>query len=107
MSINGRNVFYFTKGDFWGKKIGFIFFNGVEMTVDDVKVKQMYREIQLADIEDKEFEKENLGENINSEISDFDPLISHDGETLFYVREFENEDQNIFISTLILMIITI
>ena len=100
MSINGRNVFYFTKGDFWGKSIGFIIYERVEMTVDDVKVKQLYRDIQLADIEDIKFEKENVGEAINSHLSELTPRIAHDGQTLYYVRELENDDQNIFYSEL-------
>jgi outer membrane protein OmpA-like peptidoglycan-associated protein len=92
LKINAKPVHYHTSGDFWGKEIGFMVFNGAEIEVDNLIVKQDNRAINAIDDETIEVQRENLGPNINTAESEISPLITHDGSMLYYVTDTEEPD---------------
>lgn len=93
LKINGRSVHYHSDGDFWGKEIGFTVFEGVEVLIDDLQVKQSNRELRSLDDESTEVVLENLGAGINSAEGELAPVISHDGSTLYYVNDADDDQQ--------------
>lgn len=96
LKINGTAVHYHTDGDFWGKEVGFMVYQGEEIIVDDLIVKQEGRSINTIDEETKEVQRENLGAGINSEFNELSPIITHDGSTLYYVTDRDDDDQQVW-----------
>ena len=90
--INGEKV-YSTEVHFpFGSKIGLFVRSNIEIEVDHLIVKQdnwtFDKELNLVEIseDEKNYTKENLGENINSEYREKAPKISADGKTIYYSR---------------------
>lgn len=98
LKINDRPVHYHSDGDFWGKEIGFTVFAGQVVEFDDLKVKQDHRAINVIESTDQEVILENLGDGINTVDGELSPIITHDGSTLYYVND-KNEDQNVWYAT--------
>jgi outer membrane protein OmpA-like peptidoglycan-associated protein len=99
LKINGRPVHYHSDGDFWGKSIGLTVFENQVVEMDDIIVKQDGREVQAIEEGEQSLSLENLGAAINTKLGELAPVISHDGKTLYYVTD-DDEDQDIWYSSL-------
>ena len=95
LKINGKPVHYHSDGDFWGKDVGFTVFDGQAVAIDDLIIKQEYREIVSIDNESQEVQLENLGAGINTVHGELAPVITHDGTTLYYVNDAD-DDQDVW-----------
>jgi len=113
-NTGGTWVYYINGNKTWSKvqpgicitSIGFFTSGLREMSVDYMVVKQDgWDDILLADESQVRYEKENLGENINSTAAELLPIISADEQTLFLcvMGDPENTgdegDQDIWYST--------
>jgi len=72
---------------FFGTKQGFIVYNTKEVKVDDFFITHAPYRINVIANAIQGYKKENLGTNINSPYNDIAPLISSDGQTLYFVRK--------------------
>jgi outer membrane protein OmpA-like peptidoglycan-associated protein len=103
--INDKLIHSLTDISFWGTEVGFIVYDTISIHADYLTIKQERGKINV--LENKTvLKKENLGPNVNSDIQDLTPVISHDGQTLYFsVRTNTPDDKNnynseIFYSTL-------
>lgn len=96
--VNGKVVHTMTSAEFkkqpfFGNNVGLIVFNKRVAKFDYLKIRRFKEEINLIANAKKGYKKENLGTNVNSEFADIAPLISSDGNTLFFIRK--DHPQNI------------
>jgi outer membrane protein OmpA-like peptidoglycan-associated protein len=105
--INDHKVWSTVTSDICITKIGFFTEGLQQVKVDNIEIRQDgWRRINLVDSSFKALKKENLGENINSASSEFAPIISADGQTLYLCVQFDkanlgqDDDQDIWYSTL-------
>jgi outer membrane protein OmpA-like peptidoglycan-associated protein len=105
--INGQKVWSKSNSDICISQIGLFTEGFQEVKADDLVIKQDgWRQVNLVDSSFKANKKENLGENVNSASSEFAPIISADGQTLYLCVEFDkantgaDDAQDIWYSTL-------
>lgn len=90
---------------FFGQWSGLLALNQVQFAADNFYFKQNQVPVQ----DDKNFttlKKENLGDRVNSNHDDLGPIISTDGKTLYFARQFvpgntggEQDEEDIWYST--------
>jgi outer membrane protein OmpA-like peptidoglycan-associated protein len=112
---NGVLEFYINEKKVWSYKnpgvcptaIGFFSEGYQEVHINDLVVRQDgWKDIKLVEDAGKVYQKENLGENINSANTEILPMISADGQTLYLCVEGDEENvgtenrQDIWFSTL-------
>ncbi|HXA01645.1 MAG TPA: OmpA family protein [Cytophagaceae bacterium] len=84
--INGAVVYTQENLNMIGNKVGVQVDNNSIVEVDQFIIKQKQDPINLLEGQSSNFNKENLGGNINSEFADIEPVISPDGKLLFFAR---------------------
>ncbi|TAK54238.1 MAG: OmpA family protein [Bacteroidetes bacterium] len=82
-SVNGTEVYSMNALPFFGSSIGWCVDNQMTIAVDNLIIKQE-NEINLIPNLVTGYKKINLGTNINTEYSEKLPVISPDGNTLWY-----------------------
>ncbi|WP_299462254.1 OmpA family protein [uncultured Microscilla sp.] len=95
--INGKLVHTvsreeFKKHYFFGSRVGLIAYNNRVVKFDYLKIRRVKEDINLIANAKQGLKKENLGPNINSPFSDITPLISSDGNTLYFIRKDHPEN---------------
>ncbi len=70
-----------------GQNIGFEMYEKKEIQIDYIKIKGKIATLNLVPDDGKVYKKENLGANINSKFTEIMPVISADGNTLYFTRE--------------------
>jgi len=88
---SGSNTFFYINGEkvfekqfsFWGSSVGFTLYHDQTVKIDHLLIKQDRGKIRLAEGNDADIVKENLGANINTKYSEIMPVISPDGQTLY------------------------
>jgi len=105
--INDQRVLCKEDSDICVAGIGFFCMGLQEVRVDYFVVKQNgWHQINLVDDSLTIYEKENLGENVNSAVDELSPIISADGQTLYICVAGDEENvgidnqQDIWYSTL-------
>ncbi len=90
-----------------GDNIGFYLGGQMVVKVDYVKVYGTKAKLNIV-ASPVGYEKQNLGDSVNSEVNDLHPLITADGKTLYFVRDAEDfpksgyaKDDEIWQSTLV------
>jgi outer membrane protein OmpA-like peptidoglycan-associated protein len=96
--INGKKVYTMSSEDlkkysFFGSSLGLIAFNNSVGKFDYLKIRRFKEDINLISNAKQGFKKENLGANINSQYAELTPLISSDGNNLYFIRK--DHPQNI------------
>src|SRR5690554_948750 len=93
--INDIEIGVLKARPFSGSKIGFYISANMMIQVDYLHIYQYGdANINLVENPTNGYEKENLGKNINGKFSDLLPLISSDGNTLYFVKEGYDEIAN-------------
>jgi len=86
--------------DFKGNRVGFVLIDNMKVQFDFLEVRNDYTEINLiADADNAELVKEQLGPEINSPYTEKSPVISADGRTIYFARDddpanFINRDRS-------------
>jgi hypothetical protein len=82
--VNGQKAWSKTNPAICINSIGFFTMGYLEIGVDQMEIRQDgWHDIDLADESLKSYEKENLGEGINTAATELLPIISADGQTLY------------------------
>ncbi|MCF8360258.1 MAG: OmpA family protein [Prolixibacteraceae bacterium] len=89
-----------------GEELGFVVFNKITVEVDYLKITQTPRPFHLIDQPGNGYKKINLGTGVNSIYNESGPVISSDGNMLFFVRrdfpeiisKWGEENQEIYLS---------
>ncbi|HRP02105.1 MAG TPA: OmpA family protein [Candidatus Kapabacteria bacterium] len=90
--INGE-LFYESTGIIpFGDLVGFILNNTMEVEIDNLTIDYYDKKILLVDNPVLNITKENLGDNINSKYSDIAPIISADGNEIYYTRKADPDN---------------
>ncbi len=76
-----------------GNQIGFYIQNYKKIEIDYLKVKGKFKKLNLVKNPNNGHNLENLGQNINSEYHELGPVISPDGNKLYFFKK--NHPQNI------------
>ncbi|MCP4439427.1 MAG: OmpA family protein [Aureispira sp.] len=76
---------------FFDYKVGFIVYKQTEIAIDELLIYQD-QAINLVDNAKKDWEKTNLGSNINSKYKELEPIVSHDGKWLYIARSDHPEN---------------
>ncbi|MBU0764249.1 MAG: hypothetical protein KJ607_05390 [Bacteroidetes bacterium] len=98
--INDKEVQSLTGQVFWGSKLGFITYNETSVKIDYAIVKQDGQDINLIGKSVGPVLRENLGNAVNTEWNEIMPVISTDGNTLYFdvkddpanIGEYDNDD---------------
>ena len=85
--INDQEVYHVNNIKFWGQMVGFYADEGLAMEVDYLEIRQKNHQLKEVGNSDETFIKEDLKDSINTSYSELAPLISHDGQTLYFVRD--------------------
>jgi len=91
--VNGIDVLYENFRNFYGMHCGFMVGDKIKISADNLLFKQDGAKINVVENSINGYKKENLGEKINSSFEELNPLISHDGKTLYICRK--NHPENI------------
>lgn len=83
--INGYSVFTKKADVFWGQMQGFMLQQGQTCYVDYLKITNDIPKMEIADVNFKGVKK-NIGTNINTRATEIAPIISPDGQTLYFAR---------------------
>ncbi|MEQ8476157.1 OmpA family protein [Fulvivirga sp.] len=103
--INNTLIGNSTYNKYFTTKTGFYVGGKAEIQVDYLKVWTSTLNINFVDNPLEDVVLENLGAKINSNLAESSPIISPDGETLYFVRNdssipFKDQDYDIYYSTL-------
>jgi len=99
--LNGHLIFEGTPPKFYGQHFGYIILNEASIGVENLKVAAPPTPINLVDEKQNSFKKENLGRGINSADIEVSPVISHDGQTMYFSKRKDNHTKgNIWVSEL-------
>ncbi len=82
---DGEKIYETEKRLFFGSKLGFVVHDKMSISIDYLTVKQKNTDINLIKNPKNGYKSVNLGANINTEHSERTPVISADGQTLFFV----------------------
>jgi outer membrane protein OmpA-like peptidoglycan-associated protein len=82
--INGQKVYQDSYDKLFGRKFGITVIDPVKISVDYMLVKQ---DINLIPGLTYDSDPENLGDNINTEYSEINPIVTPDGKGLYYARK--------------------
>ncbi|MDX9907403.1 MAG: OmpA family protein, partial [Bacteroidales bacterium] len=86
--INDRKVWSYKNPGICPTAVGFFSEGYQEVHVNDIVIRQDgWKKINLVEDAGKEYLKENLGKNVNSENTEILPVISADGQTLYLCVE--------------------
>ncbi|MFW5886360.1 MAG: OmpA family protein [Bacteroidota bacterium] len=91
--VNGIEVGQSGTLKFFGTQLGFLVSRTMNICVDKLLVRQDLPPINLIEKHETYFEKEDLGESVNSNSIELSPVISPDGNTLFFVRKDHPENK--------------
>jgi len=83
--INAYSVFRTTFNSFYGQMQGFMLQQGQTCYVDYLKITNDIPQLEIADINFKGIKK-NIGTSINTRATEIAPIISPDGNTLYFAR---------------------
>jgi outer membrane protein OmpA-like peptidoglycan-associated protein len=84
--INGIKVYTATNMSIVDNRLGIEVSDGISVAVDKFTVYQKGSPINLLPGPSADYKRENLGPNVNSKYEDSEPIISHDGKTLYFRR---------------------
>ena len=84
--INGKKVFTTKFLPFKGSYLGFVADKSSKMAADYIVVKHPKIKINLVSKSISKYNKKNMGLNINSPYPEIAPVISPDGNTLYFAR---------------------
>jgi outer membrane protein OmpA-like peptidoglycan-associated protein len=87
--INSTRVYYSSGLILADNKIGLCTTYGISVAYDNLTVYQKSSPVNLLSGYSTDFKRENLGPEVNCKYDDCEPIISHDGKTLYY-RRFDN-----------------
>lgn len=91
---DGQNLFFYINDQavhstyfepFYGQVHGFVLQKNISVNVDYIKITNDKPDMDIADVQFKG-EKKNIGTKINSSVTDIAPIISADGQTLYFAR---------------------
>ena len=82
--INGQKVYQDSYDKLFGRKFGITAIDKVKISIDYIMVKQ---DINLIPGLVYESEPENLGDVVNSEYPDLNPIVTPDGKGLYFTRK--------------------
>lgn len=85
--INDDVVFNMPFKTFFGSNIGISLSNNTKVAIDYFSVKSTKIPISLLEKQDKKYKKESLGTKVNSSSEELNPIISQDGQTLYFIRD--------------------
>ncbi len=91
--INDKKVFTSCDFNFFGTYAGLILTGDQVLVCDDFHYSTSPKKISVINFAEKFSTPENLGSNINSSAAELNPVISTDGNTLYFTRE--NHPNNI------------
>ena len=97
--INNEEVHKSGFNDYYGSKVGFILDSKMKIAVDELKVTEFPLSVDVVDTYDSKLEMKKLPEYICDKVySERGPVISADGNTLYFVRDkcdlnIENPDK--------------
>lgn len=89
--INDQAVFTTYFMPFYGQVHGFMLQEGISCNVDYLKMTNDKPELEIADVQFKG-EKKNIGPKVNSSETDIAPIISADGNILYFARGNHKEN---------------
>lgn len=92
--INDKEVFQSKSQSFKanGQYIGFILYRNKKVDVDYLTIKGKFPKINLVANAIKGYKTENLGTGINTDYAELLPVISPDGQTLYFTRRDDPEN---------------
>lgn len=91
--INNKPVYTQYNPYFNGQMHGFILQTGIKCNVDYLKITNDVPEMEIADVDFKGVKK-NIGTKINTSATEIAPIISPDGQTLFFARANSSTNTN-------------
>jgi OOP family OmpA-OmpF porin len=91
--INDNEVFYSCEFNHWGNGFGFNVGTNQSITADDFFVKAESKNISLVENAISGKKKEDMGTKINSKFEELLPIVSYDGNTLYFVRTGDPENK--------------
>jgi outer membrane protein OmpA-like peptidoglycan-associated protein len=99
---NGINLIFYINGvavhtqktmPFFGQMHGFVLQNNITCLVDYFKITNDLPKMEIADVSFKGI-KQNIGVNINTSATELAPIISPDGQTLYFARGYSSTNPN-------------
>ena len=78
----------FQKYPFYGNKVGLMAGDVRYVKFDYLKIKRFKRPINLVPNAGQGYKKENLGAQVNENSREITPIISADGKTLYFIRNY-------------------
>ncbi len=91
--INGTPVYSMKAMPFYGQMHGFVLQKNITCQVDYFKITNDLPKMELADVNFKGVKK-NIGTNINTSATELAPIISPDGQTLYFARGYSSTNPN-------------
>jgi len=82
--VNGKEVFKMKCPPFMGMNHGFVLQSNIEVAADYFSIFQQPEAINLIDNAVNGYKRENMGDGINTAVSEIAPVISPDGKTLYF-----------------------
>lgn len=93
--INDKHVASVENRKLFGNTYGFILNRMMHCEVDHMQIKGPDLPINVIENPIRGYEKKNLGESINTEAEDLGPVITADGQTLYFFRDdYDRNTQN-------------
>lgn len=89
--INGDAVYTTVFSPFYGQMQGFFLQSNLNVSVDYLKITNDLPAMQIADVNFAGVKK-NIGSNINSDVTEIAPIISPDGQTLYFARGYDDNN---------------
>lgn len=89
--INDEAVFTTVFSPFYGQMQGFFLQSNLNVSVDYLKITNDLPAMQIADVNFAGVKK-NIGSNINSGVTEIAPIISPDGQTLYFARGYDDNN---------------
>lgn len=103
--INDIEIFRKKNLDFRGQYVGVILYKDASIEIDYLEITKEKRKINLVKNAEQGYKKNKLGTAINSGYSELLPIVSHDGNTLYFCRGShpanigKGEDQDIWVAS--------
>ncbi len=89
--INGTAVHSDRFKPFYGQMQGFYLQSDLQVEVDEITLTNDLPAMQIADVNFKGV-KRNIGTNINTSVTEIAPIISPDGNTLYFARGYDHNN---------------
>jgi len=89
--INNKAVFTSRFAPFYGQMQGFYLQSDIDVSVDHMTITNDLPAMQIADVNFSGVKK-NIGSTINTDVTEIAPIISPDGQTLYFARGYDRSN---------------